>query len=78
MSTPKIADKKPFEMELDEGKYWWCACGLSKRQPLCDSSHKNTGISPKQFSITEKKKVWLCMCKQTKNPPYCDGTHKGL
>jgi CDGSH-type Zn-finger protein len=25
---------------VEQGKdYWWCACGLSKAQPVCDGSH---------------------------------------
>ena len=28
-------------IEVEAGKsYWWCACGRSKTQPICDGSHK--------------------------------------
>ncbi|MCA9772849.1 MAG: CDGSH iron-sulfur domain-containing protein, partial [Myxococcales bacterium] len=60
------------------GTYWWCACGLSKNQPFCDSSHKGQPFSPKKFVLTEKKRVALCRCKRTGNAPYCDGTHAKL
>lgn len=79
MTKPKIADKKPFKVDLKkaEEKYW-CACGLSKNQPFCDGSHRTTDITPKQFIPEETGEAYLCMCKQTKNPPYCDGTHAKL
>ena len=32
-----IAKKGSFVVEVEEGKkYFWCACGLSQRQPFCD------------------------------------------
>ena len=56
--------------------YFWCRCGLSKKQPYCDGSHKGTGFSPIKFSVTEEEpETFLCGCKQTGTPPYCDGTH---
>jgi len=78
MSQPKIASKMPYLLELEPGEYWWCACGLSKKQPFCDGSHKETGFSPASFKLDTRKKVALCGCKRTSNPPYCDGTHKNL
>lgn len=78
MNEPVIAQKFPYALELEPGKYWWCACGRSANQPFCDGSHKDTGFSPVPFELAEAKKVWLCGCKHTKNQPYCDGTHKVL
>lgn len=75
---PKIASREPIAVELEAGDHWWCACGLSGHQPMCDGAHKGTGFGPKKFTLTEKKKVWLCNCKHTKNPPFCDGAHKLL
>ena len=50
MAEPVIAQKSPFGVDVEEGKsYWWCACGLSKEQPLCDGSHKGTGLEPKKI-----------------------------
>lgn len=78
MSQPKIADKKPFMMEMKPGQYYWCACGKSSNQPFCDGSHKGSEFSPKPVDFTEVKTVFWCMCKQSKNAPFCDGTHRGL
>jgi CDGSH-type Zn-finger protein len=37
MAAPEIAQKSPYKIELIAGReYWWCACGRSKKQPLCD------------------------------------------
>ncbi|KAM4691911.1 CDGSH iron-sulfur domain-containing protein 3, mitochondrial [Rhinophrynus dorsalis] len=79
-STPIIAAKHPYQVEVKAGKtYPWCSCGHSKKQPFCDGSHRKatSGLSPLRFTPTQDKVVWLCGCKQTKTPPYCDGTHKG-
>jgi CDGSH-type Zn-finger protein len=75
-----VAGNQPVEIELQAGKvYSWCQCGRSKTQPFCDKvSHVNTGIEPKDFSVSKNRKVWLCMCKQTKTVPYCDGSHNKL
>jgi len=76
-----IYDKKPFRMLIKKDeKYFWCLCGLSHNQPLCDGQHKFAGnkctIKPVRFQVAKTKEYWLCNCKQTKNRPFCDGTHK--
>jgi len=78
MSEAKIAQKSPYIIEVEPGKYAWCACGRSANQPYCDGSHKVTDIRPVIVEITEKKKVAWCGCKHTGNKPFCDGTHKSL
>lgn len=79
MAEPKSPQKSPYAVELAPGDYWWCACGLSKRQPFCDGSHKAAGVfSPVRFSTTEAQKVWLCGCKHSSNKPFCDGSHQKL
>ena len=70
--------KHPAVLDLEPGRYFWCRCGKSKKQPFCDSSHKGSGISPMMFEVTEKQKMALCQCKKTGNAPRCDGTHKTL
>ena len=71
--------KAPYPAEVEAGKtYFWCACGLSQKQPYCDGSHKATGLTPLKFTAEATKKVWLCGCKQSANKPFCDGSHKGV
>ena len=76
MTDPVPARRIPYDVELEAGKrYAWCACGLSKTQPFCDASHKDTDIKPMVFTAKESKTKFLCACKQTKDPPFCDGSH---
>jgi len=77
MANPVVADNKPVPVELEQGKrYYFCACGRSRRQPFCDGSHRDTQISPVEFTAAQSGQAWLCMCKQSKKLPYCDGTHR--
>lgn len=79
MTEPVVAQKGPYEVEVEEGKsYLWCACGLSKTQPFCDFSHKGTGITPVRYTAERAEQVFFCGCKQTGDKPMCDGTHNGL
>jgi CDGSH-type Zn-finger protein len=78
MEKPEVAQKSPFITVLEEGNYYWCACGKSKNQPYCDGSHKGTGFSPVMFEIKDQTKVALCGCKYSNKKPFCDGTHKNL
>jgi CDGSH iron-sulfur domain-containing protein 3 len=75
MTDPQIAQKSPFVLEMDPGKYAWCACGRSQNQPFCDGSHRDTGITPLVTHIDEKKTIAWCGCKHSNNKPFCDGTH---
>lgn len=78
MTDPVIAQKSPFLVQLEPGTYYWCACGRSANQPFCDGSHKGTGFTPVQFTVTDKKPIALCGCKHSGDKPYCDGTHGTL
>lgn len=75
MNDLKVASKAPIDVAVENGRtYWWCACGLSQKQPFCDGSHKGTGFSPLRYRATEAGTKRFCVCKRTKNPPFCDGT----
>ncbi|MBM3516537.1 MAG: CDGSH iron-sulfur domain-containing protein [Alphaproteobacteria bacterium] len=79
MLTPQIAQQSPFEVPVKrDRKYFWCACGRSRKQPFCDGSHKGTGFEPVEFVAAADEKVWLCGCKRTGTRPFCDGTHNTL
>jgi CDGSH-type Zn-finger protein len=79
MATPHVAQAAPYKFTAEEGKsYYWCACGLSKSQPLCDGSHKGTDFRPLAWTADKTGDVWMCGCKATHQPPLCDGSHKNL
>lgn len=79
MAEPVVAQKSPYPVDVRAGrKYFWCACGLSKRQPFCDGSHAGTGLEPVMYEATEATTLWFCGCKATADKPFCDGTHNRL
>lgn len=78
---PAVAMYGPTNvLGLKEGELKkWCTCGLSKTQPWCDGSHKNTGFRSLKWTVpTTQTRHEICNCKHTKSPPYCDGTHTNL
>lgn len=79
MDTPEMPQKKPYVFNVEKGKkYFWCSCGRSNNQPLCDGSHKVTSFSPVLFVAEKDDTVYFCGCKRTATKPFCDGTHKTL
>lgn len=79
MNDPVVAQKSPYEIQLKAGQdYYWCTCGRSAKQPLCDGSHKVTDFKPLKFQVPEEQTAYLCGCKHSKNMPFCDGAHKSL
>ena len=76
MAEPKIAQTGPYVMEMEPGKYAWCACGQSEKQPFCDGSHRRgTDFRPIIEEIKEKRVVAWCGCKRSRKKPHCDGSH---
>jgi CDGSH-type Zn-finger protein len=79
MAEPIPAQKGPYPVQVEAGrKYFWCACGRSKKQPFCDGSHTGTGLVPVPFTAGESGAAWFCGCKTTKSKPLCDGSHADL
>lgn len=76
---PEVTQKAPYAVDLEPGKYLWCACGKSLKQPFCDGSHTGTRFTPITFNVRQGDgKLWLCGCKQSKDAPLCDGRHNKL
>jgi len=77
---PKIAKKGPYIMEMQPGKYHWCSCGHSAKDPFCDGSHEKLapGMAPVETEVRYPKTVAWCGCKHTAKPPFCDGAHNKL
>jgi CDGSH-type Zn-finger protein len=78
VAEPNIPARSPFVVDVQPGKYAWCACVNSKNQPYCDGSHKGSEFRPIVEEITESKRVAWCGCKHSGGKPYCDGSHKRL
>ena len=78
MTSPTIAGRSPYGVEVEEGKiYFWCACGLSRNQPF---SRARTRRRPSNRSSgsRNRRRQFFCACKQTDGQPFCDGSHKNL
>ncbi len=78
MAKAKIAQKSPYVLQVEAGRYAWCACGHSANQPYCDGSHKDSGFNPIIETVSEAKTVAWCGCKQSGGKPFCDGSHASL
>ena len=59
--------------------YHWCSCGMSKKQPFCDSrSHRGTKFRPLTFNLDERvSRIHICGCKLSSQAPFCDGVTCG-
>ena len=76
MIKGRRAGEGAIAIEVEQGKsYYWCSCGKSSKQPLCDGSHKGSEFAPLAYKADQSKKVFFCTCKATKDQPMCDGSH---
>lgn len=74
--TPHRAGDAPVAFHVKAGEtYYWCACGKSKGQPLCDGSHVGTVFTPHRFEAEKDGTLFFCLCKRTARAPFCDGSH---
>lgn len=77
--APETPQKSPIKVQVEAGKtYYWCACGTSKTQPMCDGSHQGGAFTPSAWTAPADGEKWFCACKQTQKAPFCDGSHKKL
>lgn len=78
-NLPHIFECEPAIVKVEAGKvYSWCSCGLSEKQPFCDSKHKfieNTPYKSVKVIFDKEEEIYFCQCKQTKTPPFCDDSH---
>ena len=77
MEKSTTLQNSPYKVKVEKDKiYFWCSCGLSKKQPFCDSSHKKLGkYNPVKYLAKSDKVVFFCGCKLTKHSPFCDNSH---
>ena len=77
MTNPVSPQKSPYKVIVEEDKtYFWWACGLSRKQPFCDGTHKKDGkFKSLKYLASEDTEKYFCGCKMTKHPPFCDGSH---
>ena len=79
MIIPVSPQNAPYTVKVEKGKtYSWCSCGLSKKQPFCDGSHKGGTFKSLKYLANENKEIYFCGCKMTNHPPFCDQSHSKL
>ena len=76
---PRTHFCEPAGIIVEPGKiYKWCSCGLTKKTPFCDNTHREiegTPFKSVKVIFDKAEEIWFCQCKQTRTPPFCDGTH---
>jgi CDGSH-type Zn-finger protein len=78
-NTKVIAQRVPYMVEVVQGtNYYYCTCGRSEKQPLCDGKHKGTPFVPMLYVAEKTGPYYFCGCKGTTTEPKCDGSHDKL
>jgi CDGSH-type Zn-finger protein len=79
IGLPKLAECEPAIVMVEPGKvYSWCSCGLTEKEPFCDSNHKRVEGTPfrsVKVMFDKAEEIYFCQCKRTKTPPFCDDSH---
>jgi CDGSH-type Zn-finger protein len=70
--------KQPYFLQLEAGKYLWCACGKSATPPFCDGSHEGGRIKPIPFEVEQAGPKAVCGCRYSRTKPWCDGAHLNM
>jgi|TARA_R110000772_G_scaffold177759_3_gene289227 CDGSH-type Zn-finger protein len=70
MSEPLRASDTPYATDVEAGQtYYWCSCGKSTKQPLCDGSHQGTEFTPVAYKAEATKQVFSVPAKLVKAAP---------
>lgn len=81
-TLPRLSACEPVTVTVEPGKvYSWCSCGLTDKEPFCDSNHKKVEGMPfrsVKVMFREAGDVSFCRCRRTKTPPFCDDSHLTL
>ena len=79
---PRITACEPISIRVEPDKiYSWCSCGLTEKEPFCDSNHKKvigTPFRSVKVMFAQEQDVLFCRCRQTKTPPFCDDSHESI
>ena len=78
MENSTTSQKSPYKVIIEKDKtYFWCACGLSEKQPFCDGAHKKEGkFKSIKYIAEESKEMFFCGCARWQNIHHlCDGSH---
>ena len=65
-----MSTQGPVVMTVKPGRYVWCTCGQSTKQPFCDGSHGPTGTRPMFVEIPKKKKSPGAPAKKAPTNPF--------
>ena len=80
MDKPATSQKGPYQIKVEKGKiYFWCACGLSQKQPFCDGTHKKEGkFKSVKFLAMESEELDFGGCKMWADHLFVTAQIRGL